>query len=425
LGHVMTLFDRIRSAFSPKNELPPPAVKPVVYPEFIGSTYTESGKHVSIETAKCIATAYRCANIISDDIASMPFQMFEKIGPNIERVKPDANLRNMAYLLEVQPNRWMTPFIFKKTWANWLIWRGNAYIWTPPGRYREMFLLNSDATYPVFDQAGTLWYKTRFPSGKEQTIPDVEICPSMINSTDGINGKSILTYARETMGRQLAAQQTQNKLIGRGLTPGGILTVKGVVGDKEARKKLKREFSEEIQGSENSGNIAIKDDMIVDFTPISIKPIDAQFLETIAATNVDILNYFGMPEFKLNQGKQNYESNEQQHKEYLFSTLDPYLVQLEQAGGVKWVRTEEQGRKYFKFIRESLLRMDPTKRAEYKKSMIDSGQMTLNEARQIEDLNPFKGGDAHYFASNMGLIQEDGTILGGVTKETTKEVVTK
>ena len=42
--------------------------------------------------------------------------------------------------------------------------------------------------------------------------------------------------------------------------------------------------------------------------------------------------------------------------------------------------------------------------------------MTPNEALQIEDQNGYEGGDGHYMPSNMGLIQADGSILGGQVK---------
>lgn len=409
----MSIFDRILRSIAPKNELPTPAVKPVVVQEYSGPRRSEAGKIVSAETAMQISTAYRCVNIISDDIAGMPLQMFERIGRSVQRVMPDGSIRNTAFLIEVQPNRWMTPFIFKKITITWLIHWGNAYLWTPPGSYREIFVLRSDLTYPVFDQDGNLWYSTRFPSGEQQTIPAVEITHLMINSNDGLVGRSVLSYARETMGRQMAAHQTQNKILGTGLNPGGILYINGEVGDPAAREKVKRQFTDSIKGSDNAGGVAIFDNTVSKFESITMKPVDAQFLESMAATDAQIANYYGMPLYKLNQGKQSYESNEQQNMDYLRTTLDPYLVQWEQAVRMKWLRQEEQGTKYFKFVRESLLRTDAKSRAEYKKMMIESGQMTPNEARQIDDMSAYEGGDSHYFPSNMGQIQTDGSILGG------------
>jgi len=410
----------IKNLFQSRNEAipaPPAAVTPKLQPEYLSpfGIYTDSGVRVTVETAKRIATAYRCGNILSDDIASMPFQVFQKIGRQIEQIAPDSVIRNMAYLVEVQPNRWMTPFIFKKTVISWLVFWGNTYIWEPAQSFRELFILESDKTYPVFDESGNLWYRTRLPSGEEFIIPWVEITHLMINSTDGLVGRSVITYAADTMGRQLGAHETQNKITGAGLNPAALLWVDGAL-SSEARKKVKEEYTNQIKGTSNAGGVAVFDNKIAKFEAVTMKPSDAQFLETINATDAEIANFFGMPLYKLNMGKQSYQSNEQQNLDYLRTTLNPYLVQWER---IRWLKRDEQDRMYFKFIREAILQTDAKTRSEVMKNRILSGQMTPNEGRQIEDLSAYYGGDSYYFPSNMAVIQEDGTLLAasGVTPE--------
>ncbi|HWR66078.1 MAG TPA: phage portal protein [Bellilinea sp.] len=395
---------------------PPPAAVPETSMDY-GYGYfgrpTVSGKRVSVETAKSLATAYRCVNILSDDIASMPLQVFQRYGEVIEQVKPDAITRNLPYLLELQPNRWMTPFIFKKTLIQWLINWGNAYIWQPLDSYRELFILRADVTYPVFDEEGSLWFKTRTPSGAELTLPGVEICHLMINSTDGIVGRSVITYAAETMGRQLGAHETQNRIHGNGLNPAAILWISKEA-NEEAREKMRQTYLDTISGSDRAGGVAIFDPKITKFESVTMKASDAQFLESIEATDAEIANFFGMPLYKLNMGKQSYESNEQQKLDYLQTTLNPYLVQMEQAGRLSWLRREEQSFTYLKFNRESLLQTDAKTRAAYLKEKILSGQMSPNEARAIEDISPYPGGDKRYMPANMGMILEDGSLQTGL-----------
>ncbi len=414
----MNIFDRFRTVLSAKNQLPAPAETPVVYPEIQWPYSHRTKKYVTDEISKRISTAYRCANILSDDIAAMPFQMFQRSGRNIQRVMPDAVMRNTAYLLEVQPNRWMVPLIFKKTIIDWMIHWGNAYIWTPSGPYREMFILAADVTYPEFDPDGNLWYRTTFPSGKHERIPSVEIAHLMINPRNGLIGRSVLNYARDTIGRQLGALETQDRINGDGLKPAAIIWTKDEVKERAARQKIKEAYTESISGSENSGGVALFDAKITKFEPVTMNPADAQFLESIEATDAQIANFYGMPLYKLNLGKQSYESNEQQNLDYLRTTLNPYLVQWEQVGRVKWLRLEEQASRYLKFNRDSLLQTDAKSRAEYKKMMIESGQMTPNEGREIDDMSEYEGGDAHYFPANMGKIQTDGSILGGTVQKT-------
>ena len=82
------------------------------------------------------------------------------------------------------------------------------------------------------------------------------------------------------------------------------------------------------------------------------------------------------------------------------STLDPYLVQWEQAARLKWLSEADQKDTYFKFIRESLLRTDAKTRAELHEIKIRSGQMSPNEAREVEDQSGYALGDDFYMTSN-------------------------
>jgi HK97 family phage portal protein len=377
---------------------------------------TAAGQTVTVENSKNIHTAYRCANILSDDVAKMPLQTFiSRASGQIERQRPSNRMENISWLLEVSPNRWMTPFIFKKALVMWLLNYGEAYAWQPPrrpGRRREMFLLRSNITLPVFDAGGNLWYEVRWPGQKPQHIPDVEVMALLINSSDGITGNSVITHARETLGRQMGAHETQGKFFSQGLNPGGIIWMAGDV-DKAARAKVRDSYSEAMGGSDNAYRLAVMDQKVTKFETITMRPVDAQFLESIAANDAEIANFYGVPLYKLNMGKQSYQSNEQQNIDYLSTTLDPYLVQWEQAAALRWLSEEEQNYTYFRFNRDVLLRTDAKTRAETIERRIFSGQLTPNEGRQIEDMPAYGGGEAHYISRNVAQIGEDGSLMMG------------
>lgn len=409
------IFSKLLDAIASPPPVPEKAQPGRFYPEISGGgARSASGKTVSVETARKIATAYRCGNVLSDDIACMPFQVYHSFQRDIQRIYPDGTTRNTAYLLERQPNRWMVPFIWKKSLVYWLIHWGNAYIWQPPGPYRELFILPANQTYPVLDQDGNKWYATKFPNQKEEMIPDVEMVHLMINSSDGMSGRSVLTYARETLGRQLSAHETQDKL-SNGLNATAQLWVNGELSD-EARNKVRKSYLDAATGSENAGGAVVFDNKVAKFDTITMKPSDAQFLEGISLTDTEIANFFGLPLYKLNMGKQSYESNAQQDIDYLKSTLNPYLVQWEQAGGLKWIAEVDQPFVYLKFNRAALLQTDATTREAYLEKAIFSGQITPNEAREVEDRSAHVGGDSFYLPANYGQVQPDGSIKGGAVK---------
>ncbi len=372
---------------------------------------TDSGTRVTVAASQTIATVYRAKNIISDDVAKMPLQMMRREGRSIRQVEPDAVTRNIPYLLQVSPNLWgWTPFQFKKAVIDWQLFYGNAYIWEPVIGPRQFLILPADRTQPVFDLDGNLWYRHTFSNNEARYIPSVEILHLMINpDATGFAGRGVITFARETLGRQLAAHKTQARMFAQGFMPAAYVQMAGEL-SAEARSKVRTAYEEQMSGQANAYRLAVFDSRITKFEPINIQLKDAEFLESINATDQDICNFFGLPEHMLNRGKQAYNSNEQKYIEYLQGTLDAYLVQWEEAARIRWLASVEQPNTYFKFIRESLLRMDSKSRADSMKVRIESGMMTPNEAREKDDMGAYEGGDSHYMPMNLQTIDRGAAV---------------
>jgi phage portal protein BeeE len=90
--------------------------------------------------------------------------------------------------------------------------------------------------------------------------------------------------------------------------------------------------------------------------------------------------------------------------DYMKSCLDPYCVQWEQAARVSWLSEKEQKTGFMRFIRSSILRTDPKKRAEIHEIEIRSGTLNPNEAREHEDRNSYVGGDDFWMTKNYSRI---------------------
>jgi HK97 family phage portal protein len=374
---------------------------------------TQSGEPVSVAGAQAIATAYRASNIISDDVAKMPFQLLEFDGRNKQQVQPDAVTRNIAYLLQVSPNQWgWTPFLFKKAAIDWQLWYGNAYIWKPSISPAQLLMLPANKTRPVFDPQGNLWYEHKFTNNQVAYIPAVEILHLLINpDATGFMGRGVISFARETFGRRLASNKTQSRFFSQGYMPAAYIKMAGDLSADE-RKKVRAAYEEALSGSENAYRLAVFDKKIAEYQPIDIQLKDAQFLESIDATDRDICNFFGLSEHMLNRGKEAYNSNEQKYIEYLQGTLDSYLVPWEEAARIKWLTQDEQSNHQFKFVRESLLRMDSKARADAMAVRIQNGMMTPNEAREKDDMSAYPDGDRYYMAGNILPIDRGGTPNG-------------
>ena len=197
-----------------------------------------------------------------------------------------------------------------------------------------------------------------------------------------------------------------------------VMKMAGKLSD-EAKRKVKLEYQAVMAGERNAGGLAVLDELVEKFDVLTIKPVDAQFLETLNATDAQIANFFGIPLYKINAGKQSYESNEQQNMDYLRTTLNPYLVQTEQGARLKWLTEKEQGDTYFRFNRDSLLQTDAKTRTEVLEKMVFMGAFTPNQVLQIVDQSPYDGGDVHYVPANMRTVEESGQEPGGRVSDPT------
>jgi HK97 family phage portal protein len=365
---------------------------------------TLANERVSVERSKTLDTFYRAANTIIDDFAMMPFQQFERTGETIQQVYPDEKTRNIPYLMQVSPNLWgWTPFQFKQVKMQWKLYHGNSYVWRPPVWPPQLLILPADKTKPVIEAStGDLWYQVQFTNGKYDYIPAVEILHELINpDASGLIGRGVVTYARETIGRQLGAHKTKSKFYSQGLNPSGVLYLDNIkTDDEDERDKLRRQFTGKISGSDNAFNIAVADKRIKEFKPISLSPKDAMFLESMDVDDRAIANFFKMPLHMMNMGKEAYNSNEQKFGEYLQQTLDPHLIPMEQGARIRWLPENKQGSNYFKFNRASILRMNAKERAEVNEIRIRSGQMNPNEARALDEQNAYDEGSDFFMSSN-------------------------
>ncbi len=97
-----------------------------------------------------------------------------------------------------------------------------------------------------------------------------------------------------------------------------------------------------------------------------------------------------------------------QSQEFVSYSLMPYISKIELEMSLKLFRRNNIGREYIKFNVNGLLRGNVKDRADYYKTAITNGWMSINEVRQKEDLNKIDSGDENYLQMNMTTINKIG-----------------
>ena len=83
----------------------------------------------------------------------------------------------------------------------------------------------------------------------------------------------------------------------------------------------------------------------------------------------------------------------------------PYINKFEMELNTKLFRKASLGKEYIKFNTNALLRGNIKDRADFYKTMINSGVMSVNEVRSKEELNTITDGDKHFIPLNMTTIK--------------------
>ena len=161
------------------------------------------------------------------------------------------------------------------------------------------------------------------------------------------------------------------------------------------------------------------------YTPISISPEQAQFLETRKFQINEIARIFRVPPHMVGDlEKSSFSNIEQQSLEFVKYTLDPWVSRWEQSM-VRSLLTEEEKKRYFiKFNVDGLLRGDYQSRMTGYATARQNGWMSANDIRELENLDRIPaelGGDLYLINGNMTKLSDAGLFAKTDTQPDGKE----
>lgn len=383
--------------------------------ELVAAGLPAAGAEVNETTARKLSAVDGCMEILSNSMAKLP--SFVMDGATRERIPHE-----ILQLLNVRPNEAMTPSIRKKVLENSRNEGGNGYDWIvrDPRTMKpvELIPIPWRLVTPWRDGAGHIWYTVIHPvTGAPMVLPNEDVCHYKSATRDGLTGISVLRRASEVISAAGAAQQFEKAYYERVGQPLGVLSTStdlggyaqasggGVLRDPDGsavtkREKLRREWEKVHAGPSAAHRIAVLDNGL-SYTPIAASNRDAQFVESKEVSVRDICRYFQVPLHFLGEGKQSYESNENQSIEYVVRTLHPIVSQYEEEQTWKLLLPSE--RRAGLEIRINLmaeLRGDSKSRAAWYQTMREIGVFSPNDIRALEDMPDVDGGDTRYASLN-------------------------
>lgn len=341
-----------------------------------------SGENVTEETALEIAAVLSCVSLLADSVASLPLRAITQTGTRNQRLETPSFL--------VNPAATVTQYELVHMIVSSLALHGNAYLWLDYAGGRSGMPSQVVPLHP--DNVNV----TIVGNDRTYTVAGQPIDPNQIlhmrwfTPPQAARGISPLHQQRNTIGSAIAIERHVSQWYGEGATPSSVLEVDGDL-TVEAAKILQATWETQHRRRRRpavlSGGVKWK--------PISASAADMELNASREYAVAEIARVFRIPAHMIGakSASQTYTNNEQAGLNFLTFTLLPWLRRIEAAFSELMPPAQR-----VEFDTSAFLRADTINRYRAHQLGIASGFITPNEARAIEGLEPYAGGDEFVMA---------------------------
>lgn len=389
-----------------------------IYTILSGGMPAWSGEPVSLDTSLNHSVVWACNRLISETQGATPLAMLkEKNG-----AKELATDHPMFRALRHAPNDEMTAMSFQETRTSHCALQGNGYahIIRRSGTGTAIELNPLDPGQVTVDRekggqrrlvyvvkhslggvAGNNETTYTLDKGKPQDILHIRGL-----GWDGLRGYSVITMARQSVGTALSVERNVARFYAQGGRVPYLLEMARKFKTDEDFDKFRQDW-EKTYAEPHKVPILEND---IKYTKIGLSAVDAQMLETRLYGIHEICRWFLMsPHLVGDLSRATFSNIEQLALEFVKVTMQPWFTRWEQDLWRCVLTPDEKGQGYyFKHNVNELLRGDFLTRMQGYAIMLQNGVASQNEVRDLEDWNPFAGGDGHHIQLNMQPVPASG-----------------
>ena len=388
---------------------------------FGGGQTSRSGELVNSRTALQVSPVWAAVSLLSGDISTLPLHVYNRVDTEAGRGKENATNHPLWSLL-YRHTGYETANIWLQTLIAQALLFGDGYSRihrTRTGRVTGLEFMHADSVKMIKKKMGDRtvrayeWTAPKGSSGNETVVPlgedDVFHLRGLTLSDWG--GLSLIDYARNTIGRQIAAEAFGDDLYSEHGAISGFFTPEFEM-SKEAQEHFVRYIKKRHQKS--GGGKRFRYSLLdpgMKYQDAGVNAKDAAMVEALEFGVEDVARFFQVPSYKLGATKGDaYKTVEAKQTDYLRSSLMVWLKRVESEGNYKLRSTQEQRRDspFIEFKFDAILRGDSEARMKSHTMAIQWGIKSRNEARAEENLNPYPGGDVMLIPLNHAPSDMDG-----------------
>lgn len=363
-----------------------------------GGVVSASGEIVTPEVALKIATAYRCMDIISGALATMPLNLIRRVDA---RTREEADDHPLFPVLCVKPNAWQTPSEFKRLMIMNVLLRGNGYALKVRSRGQVTALNPLIGAMTVHQNDDlTLSYTYTVRNGGQIPIDPANLVHFRGLSLDGVHGLSVIQYGAQALGLASVTDKHTSRLFRNGAKISAAIT-----SDKPRTPAQRDQLKESLDRFRGADQEDSYKELILEgyeYEKIGMSSVDAQLLQLKELNQYEVAMFFGVPPYMLGLTSKATSWGagiEQQGIGFVQYTLNKWLVMYQEVIGRDLLGDDPK----------VVCRLDPAgllkgdMKSRYAGFAIGRqwGWLSPNDIREKEDMNPIENGDTYYEPINM------------------------
>ena len=359
-----------------------------------GGSVSKANVAVNAKTALGVTTVFDCIRVKADGVAQVHLQIYQASGKS-RNPAVDHPLYDILYR---KPNEWQTSFEFFHNLMFQVELLGNFFAFKNRvrGQIRSLIPFEPNTvTIKVDDKTRKLSYDV-IANGEIRNFPADLIWHVRGPAWNTYEGMQAIKYAREAIGLAINIEESQNSLHASGVQTSGIYSVKGNLSEKQS-KDLTAWIEKSIGGANRFRPFVV--DREATFHPVTMSGADAQTIENRRFQIEEICRAFRVMPIMIGQSDKaaTYASAEQMFLAHIVHTLMPAYTMLESSMDCNLLTDVDRSEGYYSNFKENaLMRGTSEARSAFYDKMYRMKAMSPNEIRELEDINPYDGGDEYY-----------------------------
>jgi HK97 family phage portal protein len=368
--------------------------------EFLGMQGTTlAGVQVNEASTLGLTAVYRAVALIAGAVAGLPLRAL-RTGPDGARERVSGTWLDTP----AGPGSDRTRFEWVELVMAHLLLHGNAFLqhlYNGAGAVvglnpilpsavtvRPIQTEEERANYGGPDGAYHKWFEISLADGRTATLTCADLTHIPAIGTDGIRGLSPIEAHRQALGASIAGDRAAARLFGSGLLLGGLVSGDDGLTREDAEEAL-AQLKAKMAGADHAGDIAFLNAQLK-FTPWTIPPADAQFIESRNYGIEDCARIFGVPPHLLGLTEKQTSWGTgvaEQNRGLARFTLMPWTSRIEERLSRLLSRPT-----IAEFDYSGLLQPSPEVEIPLLLSQVAAGVLTIDEFRRIRNMDPLPAG---------------------------------